>query len=113
MAAGILACAACSGAAQRSKWIKRAIRKYCRQMGEKDKGYRSGVIFRSRREEVGAWTTLVLAALCFGVMAIPDFSVLLTLAADIGIATLVSAFWFAWIAWGRDRFPLRKSRQPA
>lgn len=91
----------------------RTLGKYRQRMRQKDQGYRPGVVFRSRREEVGAWSTLVVAALCFGAMAIPDYSVSLTIAANLGIATLIAMCWFAWVVWGRDRFPLRENQQSA
>lgn len=87
-----------------------AVQKYRECMANKG-GYRSGVIYRSKREEIAAWSLIVVASLGFGAMATSGFSWPVMLVLNLLLATVLAMSWIAWITWGRDRFPLRSPRQ--
>ena len=83
-----------------------AVQKYRECMANKD-GYRTGVIYRSKREEIVAWLLIVIASLGFGAMTASSFSWPVMLGLNLLLATVLAMSWISWIVWGRDRFPRR------
>jgi len=68
-------------------------------------GYRKGVVYRSRREEIAAWSLIVAACIGFGAIAATGFAWPVVLVLNLCLATVLGISWLAWIAWGRDKFP--------
>ncbi len=83
-----------------------SLRIYRERMRNRGSGYRPGSIYRSRREATTTVvTSMVTVALVAGVLRV--FSLpgnLILWQVSFGCTWFVG--WFAWIVWGRDRFPL-------
>lgn len=90
--------------------ITTAIRKYRSEVrSSKHDAPFTGVFARSRRELAAiCLTSLAVIAAVVIPVSVYQYSVALQAAVPAAAILVGWGSWFAWIVWGRDRFPLHK-----
>ncbi|MDE0116424.1 MAG: hypothetical protein OXT07_07375 [bacterium] len=95
--------------------IRAAISKYRSEVrSTKQDSPLVGVFVRSRREfaAICATSLATIAAVVIPV-SVYDYSVALQAAVPAAALAVAWGSWFAWIVWGRDRFPLTGNARTA